>query len=82
MGAPGKRRLRLAVLAAASRRLPRRDAERYAFDTTLFSRLPTQSGRSQAVASLFGGGEDSDVAFHDSELTMVNLGVMYRFGAR
>jgi hypothetical protein len=28
------------------------------------------------------GEDDSDVAFHDSELLMINVGAMYRFGAR
>jgi hypothetical protein len=30
---------------------------------------------------LWGEG-DSDVAFHDSEIFMINAGLMYRFGAR
>ena len=28
------------------------------------------------------GEEDSDVEFHDNEVILVNVGVMYRFGAR
>lgn len=57
------------------------DSDRFAIDATLFYRLPTASGRWQAVGSVLWGEEDSDVDFHDSELTMVSLGVMYRFGA-
>ena len=57
------------------------DSDRFAVDTTLFYRLPTDSGRWQAVGSVFWGEEDSDVNFHDSEVTSLNLGVMYRFGA-
>lgn len=58
------------------------DADRVAIDATLFYRLPTQSGRWQAVCSVFWGEDDSDVAFHDNELFMLNVGAMYRFGAR
>jgi hypothetical protein len=58
------------------------DSTRYALDTTLFYRLPTASGRWQAVGSVLWGRDDSDVRFHDSELFNVNLGAMYRFGGR
>jgi hypothetical protein len=58
------------------------DANRVAVDTTLFYRLPIDSGRWQAVGSVLWGEDDSDVDFHDSEITSVSLGVMYRFGAR
>ncbi len=58
------------------------DSDRFAVDTTLFYRLPVESGRWQAVGSLMWGEEDSDVVFHDSEVTSVSLGVLYRFGAR
>ncbi len=58
------------------------DSDRFVVDTTLFYRLPADSGRWQAVGSVLWGEEDSDVDFHDSEVTSVNLGVMYRFGAR
>ncbi len=58
------------------------DADRVAIDATLFYRLPTASGRWQAVASAFWGEEDSDVAFHDSEVLSLSVGAMYRFGAR
>jgi hypothetical protein len=50
-------------------------------DSTLFYRLPFESGRWQAVGSVLWGEDDSDVAFHDSELFMINVGAMYRFGA-
>jgi hypothetical protein len=58
------------------------DSTRVAVDTTLFYRLPTDSGRWQAVGSVLWGEDDSDVDFHDSEITSVSLGVMYRFGER
>ena len=51
-------------------------------DTTLFYRLPFESGRLQTVGSVLRGESDSDVAFHDSENFMINTCVMYRFGAR
>ena len=60
----------------------RTDADGIAVDTTLFYRLPIESGRWQAVGSVLWGESDSDVAFHANEIFMVSLGVMYRFGAR
>lgn len=56
------------------------DSDRLALDTTVFYRLPTASGRWQAVGSVTWGRDDSDVQFHDSELLNVSLGAMYRFG--
>jgi hypothetical protein len=58
------------------------DSDRFAIDTTLLYRLPTESGRWQAMATLFWGEEDSDVAFHDSEAFQVGIGALYRFGNR
>lgn len=58
------------------------DSDRFAIDTTLFYRLPTASGRWQAVGSVLWGEDDSAVDFHDSEVTSVSVGLMYRFGAR
>lgn len=58
------------------------DSDRFAVDTTLFYRLPTESGRWQAVGSLLWGEDDSEVNFHDNELFMISLGAMYRFGSR
>jgi hypothetical protein len=60
----------------------RTDTDGVVVDTTLFYRLPIESGRWQAVGSVLWGEGDSDVAFHDSEIFMINAGVMYRFGAR
>jgi len=60
----------------------RTDTDGVVVDTTLFYRLPIESGRWQAVGSVLWGEGNSDVAFHDSEIFMVNAGVMYRFGAR
>ncbi len=58
------------------------DSDRFAVDTTLFYRLPTQSGRWQAMGSVLWGEDDSEVAFHDNELFMISIGAMYRFGSR
>ena len=60
----------------------RTDSDGVIVDTTLFYRLPFESGRWQAVGSVLWGEGNSDVAFHDNEIFMVNAGVMYRFGAR
>lgn len=56
------------------------DADGMAVDTTLFYRLPFESGRWQAVGSVLWGEADSDVAFHDAEILTFSLGAMYRFG--
>jgi hypothetical protein len=58
------------------------DADGVVLDTTLFYRLPFESGRWQAVASVLWGEANSDVAFHDNELFLISVGAMYRFGAR
>jgi hypothetical protein len=60
----------------------RTDTDGVVVDTTLFYRLPFESGRWQAVGSVLWGEGDSNVAFHDTELFMISAGVMYRFGAR
>jgi hypothetical protein len=60
----------------------RTDTDGMLIDTTLFYRLPIEGGRWQAVGSVLWGEGDSDVAFHDTEIFMINAGVMYRFGAR
>ena len=60
----------------------RTDTDGLVVDTTLFYRLPIESGRWQAVGSVLWGEGDSDVAFHDNEIFMISAGVMYRFGAR
>jgi hypothetical protein len=58
----------------------RTDEDRFAVNAALFYRLPASSGRWQAVANVLWGKEDSDVRFHDSDLFMVSVGAMYRFG--
>jgi hypothetical protein len=60
----------------------RTDTDGIVLDSTLFYRLPIESGRWQAVGSVLWGEGDSDVAFHDTEIFMISAGVMYRFGAR
>jgi hypothetical protein len=58
------------------------DSNLFALDTTVFYRLPTESGRWQLVGNLLWGEDDSDVDFHDNQVFMVSLGAMYRFGER
>ncbi len=58
------------------------DSQRFAVDSTLFYRLPIASGRWQAVGNILFGQDDSDVRFHDSDVFMVSVGAMYRFGSR
>ncbi len=58
------------------------DSDRFAVDTTLFYRLPTASGRWQAMGYLLWGEDDSDVTFHDNEVFQAGIGAMYRFGDR
>ena len=58
------------------------DSDGVVLDTTVFYRLPIDGGRWQAVGSVLWGEDDSDVDFHDAEVTSVSLGLMYRFGAR
>jgi len=60
----------------------RTDADGVVVDSTLFYRLPFESGRWQAVGSVLWGEGDSDVDFHDNEIFMISAGVMYRFGER
>ena len=60
----------------------RTNADRFAVDTTVFYRIPSSSGRWQAVGSVQWGEEDSDVRFHDSNVFMASIGALYRFGAR
>ena len=60
----------------------RTDSDGIAIDSTLFYRLPIEGGRWQAVGSVLWAESDSDVSFHDNEIFMVSVGVMYRFGAR
>ena len=60
----------------------RTDTDGIVVDSTLFYRLPFESGRWQAVGSVLWGEGDSDVDFHDNEIFMISAGVMYRFGAR
>ena len=60
----------------------RTNVDRFAVDTTVFYRIPSTSGRWQAVGSVQWGEENADVRFHDSKLFMVSIGALYRFGAR
>jgi hypothetical protein len=56
------------------------DSDRLAVDATLFYRLPSPSGRWQAVGNILWGEDDSDVDFHSTEVFQFTLGALYRFG--
>ena len=58
------------------------DSNQSALELSCFYRLPIEGGRWQAVGGLLWGDDDSDVNFHDSEVTSMSLAVLYRFGAR
>jgi hypothetical protein len=58
----------------------RQEANITALDATLLYRLPIESGRWQATASVFWADEDSDIDFHDNKLSQILLGVIYNFG--
>ena len=60
----------------------RTDSDGVVLDSTLFYRLPIEGGRWQALGSVLWGEGDSDVDFHDTEIFMISVGAMYRFGAR
>ncbi len=58
----------------------KQDADTFAIDATVLYTLPTSSGRWQLMGGVFYGESDSDITFHDNELTQVTFGVMYNFG--
>lgn len=58
------------------------DADRFLIGSTLFYRLPALGDGWQAVAGALWGQDDSSSRFHDAEAFLVNVGLMYRFGAR
>ncbi|MGI9203156.1 MAG: DUF2860 family protein [Woeseiaceae bacterium] len=58
----------------------RQDADTMALEATLLYALPTQSGRWQLTGSVFLGDSDSDIDFHDNQLTQIAVGLMYNFG--
>ena len=58
----------------------RQDADTVAVDATLLYALPTESGRWQLTGSVFWGEADSDIDFHDIELSQIAAGFIYNFG--
>ncbi len=58
----------------------RQDADTYGVDATLLYNLPTQSGRWQLSGSVFVGESDSQIEFHDNELSQIAVGFIYHFG--
>lgn len=58
----------------------RQDADTFAVDATVIYDLPTQSGRWQLTGSVFVGESNSQIRFHDNELSQVAAGFIYNFG--
>ena len=58
----------------------RQDADTLSIDGTLLYTLPTESGRWQLTGGVFWGESDSDIRFHDNELTQITVGFIYNFG--
>ena len=56
------------------------DADTFSASATMLYKLPTNSGRWQFTASLYTGDYDSDIRFHDTELTQFVVGMIYNFG--
>ena len=58
----------------------RQDADTVSLDATALYTLPTESKRWQLTGSVFWGDSDSDIRFHDNELTQIAVGFIYNFG--
>jgi len=58
------------------------DEDRFMVGSTFFYGLPALGAGWQAVAGVLWGQDDSSSRFHDAEAFLVNVGLMYRFGAR
>ncbi len=58
----------------------RQDADTVSIDATLLYTLPTESGRWQLTGSVFWGESNSDIRFHDNELSQLAVGLIYNFG--
>ena len=58
----------------------KQDGDYLMLDATLFYNLPAASNRWKLFAQATYGDIDSDIDFHDNEINMLSLGVLYRFG--
>jgi len=58
----------------------KQDAGNRALDTTVLYRLPTEHGRWQLAGGAFRTESDSDIDFHDNEISQLLFGVVYNFG--
>ena len=56
------------------------DTDFYSFGFNAFYLLPTASRRWSVTGGIVLAEEDSDVNFHDTEVFIINLGALYRFG--
>jgi hypothetical protein len=60
----------------------KQDSDNVLLDATLFYKLPVASQRWQLFGQISWGDIDSDINFHDNEVSVAALGLMYRFGNR
>ncbi len=58
----------------------KQDATTVAVDATVLYTLPSSSGRWQMLGTVFVGESDSDIGFHDNELTQAAVGIIYNYG--
>ncbi len=58
----------------------RQDADTLSIDASVLYTLPTESGRWQLTGSFFWGESDSNISFHDNELSQIAVGFIYNFG--
>jgi hypothetical protein len=58
----------------------KQDAGNRALDIIVLYRLPTEHGRWQLAAGAFRAESDSDIDFHDNEISQLLFGVVYNIG--
>ena len=56
------------------------DSDFYSLGLNVFYQLPFKSRRWSINGSVVRGEDDTDVNFHDQEITVLSLGMVYRFG--
>ena len=56
------------------------DANTFGLDVAALYTLPIESKRWQLTGGAFWAESDSDITFHDNELSQVFVGVVYNFG--
>ncbi len=57
------------------------DADQFVLDTSVFVPLPALGTGWQAVASVLWGSHDTRTRFHDTDMLLINFGLLYRAGA-